>query len=241
MKRKIFQLRIVGAQSGDRLVACGAAMCSIALTMLICAEFPLLSRDLPVIIAPLRASAIMVFVIPSSPLAQPWRLVGGNVISTLIGVAVFQIVAEPAVAAGIAVGAAILGMSLLRCLHPPGGAAALTAVIGSADIHAAGYASAFVPVGINSIALITFAMLIHRWTGHSYPHQQASQDALQKERSAAGFERSDFDHALEDLHETFDVGRADLELLLSRATVHAEKRRQGITGPSIAEDPDRRG
>lgn len=228
MQHPIFRLRMAGARAGDRLVACVAAAVSIALTILVCAEFPLLREDLPVIIAPLGASAITVFVIPSSPLAQPWRVVGGNVISTLVGVAVFQAIPHTAVAAGVAVGAATLVMSLLRCLHPPGGAAALTAVIGSSNIHAAGYAFAFAPVAINSIALVTLAVLIHRWTGHSYPHRQASDAEVQNERSAAGFKAADLDQALEDLHETFDISRADLELILWRAEVHADKRRGAL-------------
>lgn len=228
MRHPLFRLAMAGARYGDRLVACIAVAVSIALTILVSSEFPLLTKDLPVIVGPLGASAIMVFVIPSSPLAQPWRVVGGNVISTLVGVAVFQAIPQTTVAAGVAVGAAILAMSLLRCLHPPGGAAALTAVIGSSDIHAAGYAFAFAPVAINCIALVTFAMFIHRWTGHSYPHVQASEAEVEQERTAAGFESGDLDRALEDLHETFDISREDLEHILWRAELHAEKRRKAL-------------
>ena len=76
------------------------------------------------------ASALLLFAIPSSPLAQPWSIVGGNTVSALIGLLVSRYVPEPAVAAGCAVAFAIAAMSLLRCLHPPGGAAALTAALG---------------------------------------------------------------------------------------------------------------
>lgn len=219
---------MAGARFGDRLIAAAAAAVAVALTMLVCSEFPLQAQDLPVVIGPLGASATMVFAIPSSPLAQPWRVVGGNVVSTLVGVAAFQAIPETMIAAGVAVGAAILAMSLLRCLHPPGGAAALTAVIGSSNVHEAGYAFAFAPVGINCIALVTIAVLIHRWTGHSYPHVQASVAEVREERTAAGFERSDLDQALEDVHETFDIAREDLEHILWRAEIHAaERRRKG--------------
>ena len=222
-----FPLRMAGARFDDRLIACAAAAVSICLTMIVCAEFPGLSADLPVIIAPLGASAIMVFVVPSSPLAQPWRVVGGNVVSTLVGVAVFRAIPDTNLAAGIAVGSAILAMSVLRCLHPPGGAAALTAVIGSSSIHNAGYAFAFAPVAINSIALISLAVLIHRRTGHSYPHRQPSLEAVERERSDGSFNAVDLNRALDELHETFDIGREDLELILLRAEAHAQRRRRG--------------
>ena len=221
----VFQLRLAGDHVGDRLIACAAAAIAVTLTMVVCAEFPIRPADLPVIVAPLGASAVMVFVIPTSPLAQPWRVVGGNVVSTLFGVAVFQTLSSTALAAGVAVGGALLVMSLLRCMHPPGGAAALTAVIGSADIHAAGYGLAFAPVAINSITLVTVATLLHRWTGHSYPHELP----LPSRSDAAGdlppFEAEDIDRALEDLHETFDISREDLGVLLTRAQANAAERR----------------
>lgn len=226
-----FKFQMAGARIDDRIIASLAAAFSVALTMIVCREFPLLKADLPVIIAPLGASAVMVFVVPSSPMAQPWRVVGGNVVSTLVGVAAFKAIPETTLAAGAAVGAAIVVMSLLRCLHPPGGAAALTSVIGSASIHEAGYAFAFAPVAINAITLVTLAMVIHRWTGHSYPHRQVDDAAILTSGSPAGFERADLDLALDDLHETFDISREDLEQILWRAEVHAENRRKAAAQP----------
>ncbi|KTT74152.1 HPP family protein [Sphingomonas endophytica] len=213
-------LLLAGAHWPTRLIAClGAAVC-IALTFVVCAQLPLTRADLPIIVAPLGASAVLVFAVPASPLAQPWPVVGGNIVSSLVGVAMFQIVPQTALAAGLAVGGAILAMSLLRCLHPPGGAAALTAVIGSHGIHAAGFAFAFAPVGINSIALVSLGMFYHRMTGHSYPHRPAPP-------VAPGLHAADIDAALAELHETFDIAPGDLDALLTRAEAHAEARRGG--------------
>tara|TARA_R110000868_G_scaffold409835_1_gene696210 strand:+ start:1341 stop:1697 length:357 start_codon:yes stop_codon:yes gene_type:complete len=106
------------------LIASLGAAIAIALTIVVCAGLPLSAVDLPIIVAPLGASAVLVFAVPSSPLAQPWAVVGGNTISTLIGVWAFNLFPDITLAAGVAVGGAILVMSLLRCLHPPGGAAA---------------------------------------------------------------------------------------------------------------------
>ena len=100
---------------------------------------------------------MLVFAVPSSPMAQPWSVIGGNIISTVIGVLVYQAVPDMGLAASFAVGAAILIMSLLRCLHPPGGASALTAVIGSDAIHTAGLEFALLPVGIK---LVVFPVLV---------------------------------------------------------------------------------
>ncbi|MER3609381.1 HPP family protein, partial [Klebsiella pneumoniae] len=77
------------------------------------------------------ASAVLLFGVPSSPLAQPWSIVGGNVLSALIGVTVGMLVPDAALA--------IAGMYFLRCLHPPGGAVALTAILGGAGVHSEGY------------------------------------------------------------------------------------------------------
>lgn len=217
---KIFQPLLVGASLKERLLTCVGAGIGIILTILVCAQFPRMIADLPLIVAPLGASAVLVFAVPSSPLAQPWPVVGGNIISTLIGVTVFKAIPDITFAAGVAVGLAILIMSLLRCLHPPGGAAALTAVIGSNGIHSAGYEFAFLPVGVNSLTLVLVAMIFHRMTQHSYPHRPAQPVPL----SRNGVQLQDIDAALEDMHESFDISRADLEALFSSAEAHAEKR-----------------
>ncbi len=219
---QIFRPLLPGAQFFDRVVACIGALIGIALTCVVCAELPLAAADLPLIVAPIGASAVLAFAVPASPLAQPWAIVSGNTVSALVGVAVFRLVPDGALAAGLAVGGAILAMSLLRCLHPPGGAAALTAIIGSPGIHAAGYGFAFAPVAINSIALVALAMFFHRVSGHSYPHHPAlPSEERETMRRAAGFHAEDIDRALEDLHENFDISREDLDLLLSRAELYA--------------------
>ncbi|TZG27904.1 HPP family protein [Sphingomonas montanisoli] len=215
-----FRPLIAGATLGDRAVASVGALLGITLTMLVCAYYPFAMADLPLIVAPIGASAVLAFAVPASPLAQPWSVVGGNIVSTLIGIAAFRLVPEAHVAAGVAVGGAILAMSLLRCLHPPGGAAALTAVIGGPAIHAAGWSFAFVPVGINSIALAALAIAFHRWSGHSYPHR-----ALPPVPEPLGLNLADIDQALADMPDSFDIARADLDALLTRAEHHAIQRR----------------
>lgn len=219
---RVFTPILAGAQLSERLVGCAGAVICVALTYLACSRLAL--ADAPLIVASVGASAVLIFAVPASPMAQPWPVIGGNVISTLVGVLVYQLVPSPALAAGVAVGAAILVMSLLRCLHPPGGAAALTAVIGSDAIHAAGFTFALLPVGINLVALVIGAMIFHRSTGRSYPHVVAPAPV---DTAPAGLHLSDIDAALEDMQESFDISREDLDALLSRAEHHAAARRRG--------------
>lgn len=80
-------------------------------------------------IAPLGASAVLLFAAPNSPLAQPWSAVVGNSVSAAVAVAVLRLGLPPALTLGCATGLAILAMSLARALHPPGGAVAMTAAL----------------------------------------------------------------------------------------------------------------
>ncbi len=223
---RVFRSLLANAGPGRRIVAGIGAGIGIVLTMVVCAQVPWIEGALPIIVAPLGASAVLVFAVPASPLAQPWPVVGGNILSTLIGVAAFQAIPNVAVAAGMAVSTAILVMSLCRCLHPPGGAAALTAVIGSAGIHDAGYAFAFAPVGINSIALVSIGMFYHRMTALSYPHEPASPVTIAAAVEPGGIRPEDIDAALAETPDAYDIAREDLTLLLERAEHFARVRRQ---------------
>lgn len=216
---------LAGATLRDRLFACVGALIGVALTSLVSAIALHDWTSLPLLVAPIGASAVLVFAVPASPLAQPWSVLGGNVVSALVGVAAARLVPIPYLAVGVAVGGAILAMSLLRCLHPPGGAAALTAVIGGPAVLGAGYAFPFVPVGVNSLILILAGIIFHRASGHSYPHRPIP--IVGHEMTTAGLgvpHPADIDLALADLGETFDVSREDLDLLFRRVEFHAAKR-----------------
>ncbi|WP_097063652.1 HPP family protein [Sphingomonas guangdongensis] len=217
----MFRPLLTGASARERAIAClGAALC-IGATAALCALVPGVSGTLPAIAAPLGASAVLVLAVPSSPLAQPWPVIGGNVVSSLVGVLVARVVPGQALAAGVAVGAAIGVMSLLRCLHPPGGAAALTAVIGGPAVQSAGFGFALAPMAGNSLALVALGLAFHRLTGRSYPHQPAPIAPV----AESGIDMADIDAAVADLHESFDIARADLDALLTRAELHAAARR----------------
>jgi CBS domain-containing membrane protein len=217
---RLFGPLLAGATLRDRVAAGLAAGVGIALTSLV-SGWLLGWSNLPLLVAPIGASAVLLFAVPASPLAQPWPLVGGNVVSALVGVTIAQLLGHGPLAAGAAVGAAIVAMALCRCLHPPGGAAALTAVIGGPAVTAAGFVFPFAPVAVNSLLLLATGWAFHRVSGHRYPHRAGPPVA------APGLLRADIDRALAEAHESFDIAPEDLEELLGRAERHAQARRRG--------------
>jgi CBS domain-containing membrane protein len=186
------------------------------------------------LIAPMGASAVLLFCLPASPLAQPWAVIGGNVVSALVGVACAQAIDAPLLAAALAAGLAIAAMFLLRCLHPPGGAVALTAVLAGPDVHQMGAAFALAPVALNSTLMVAAAFLFNNLSGRRYPHAQRSgQQNLHQTADAApsarlGFNSDDLDAVLKHYGQVLDVSRDDLENIIAETEMHAYGRRFGV-------------
>ena len=186
------------------------------------------------LIAPMGASAVLLFCLPASPLAQPWSVIGGNTVSALIGVACAGSGLAPALAAPLAGGAAIGAMFLLRCLHPPGGAVALTAVLAGPAVHALGFGFALMPVALNSALMVGAALLLNNVSGRRYPHRQ--QSALQNQHGTAdkppsarvGFRKEDLDAVLARYGQVLDVSRDDLEGIILATETQAYGRRFGV-------------
>ncbi len=128
-----------------------------------------MGMGLPLLIAPMGASAVLLFAASTSPLAQPWNVLGGNMIAALVGVFTYMWLKDPIAASGIALAGSIAIMSLLGCLHPPSGAIALTAVLGGQAVHDLGYTFVLWPVGVNTILLLLSALIFNNLTGLRYP------------------------------------------------------------------------
>ncbi len=121
--------------------------------------------DMVMIIGSFGASAVLIYGAIKSPLAQPRNLIGGHVFSAIIGVASFQIFnSHMWLASSVAVATAIAFMHATKTLHPPGGATALIAVIGSEKIHDLGYLYAIVPVGLGAVIMLVVALLVNNIT-----------------------------------------------------------------------------
>ncbi|MBW2088523.1 MAG: HPP family protein [Deltaproteobacteria bacterium] len=118
--------------------------------------------DLVMIIGSFGASAVLIYAAIRSPLAQPRNLIGGHVISAIIGVTAYNLLHNFMwLAAAVAVATAIAAMHATKTLHPPGGATALIAVIGSQKIHNLGYLYAIIPAGFGAVIMLVIALLIN--------------------------------------------------------------------------------
>src|SRR5450830_1340517 len=196
------------ASRTEQLRAGAGALLGLALTALLT---PLITRAIlhdssaiAFLVAPMGASAVLLFAAPASPLAQPWSVFGGNVVSGIVGVTAALWIADPVWAAPVAAAGAIICMFLCRCLHPPGGAVALTAVLAGPAVHASGYQFAFGQVAVNTALMVTAALLYNNFTGRRYPHTQLS--------------------SLQPAH----VSRDDLENIILATEMQAYERRFGI-------------
>ena len=119
-------------------------------------------RETTLLIGSFGASAVLVYAAIRSPLAQPRNLVGGHVVSGLVGVACWEAFGgTPWLAAALGVSLAIAAMLATRTLHPPGGATALIAVIGGPKIHALGFLYALVPAGLGALVLLAVALAVN--------------------------------------------------------------------------------
>lgn len=114
------------------------------------------------LVASMGAAAVLLFCLPDSPLSRPWAFAGGHVVCVLTGITCAQWIPDVAVASALAVGGSIFLMRLLNCLHPPGGAAALTCVVGGPAIVGSGYQFLLAPVGINVLLMLALAQLFRR-------------------------------------------------------------------------------
>jgi CBS domain-containing membrane protein len=212
----------------EQLAVAAAALFAIALTGLFTA---LTLGPAPLLVASMGAAAVLLYTLPSSPLAQPWPLLGGHLVSAAIGVACAQWLPWPWLAAGVAVGLAIFAMIALRCLHPPGGAIALNAVVGGPAVQAMGYG--FVALVLcNALLMLALAWLLNNYLlRRPYPralpppNRHLIRDPAPLAR--LGIREEDMEAALAGFNHLLDISRSDLEQVMTLAEMHAYRRRLG--------------
>jgi CBS domain-containing membrane protein len=172
------------------------------------------------------ASTCLLFAIPHSPLAQPWPVIGGHLVSALVGIACASLIPMPVMATALAVALAIAGMYYLRCIHPPAAGTAMLAVIGGNAVHGLGWELAVV-VALNAGSLLLFALVINNLIpGRRYPlrhthhphHRQFSQPENLR------LSEADFGWALDQMDGVIAVSEEDLVDLYEFALEHAQKR-----------------
>jgi CBS domain-containing membrane protein len=215
----------------ERMRAVAGAAIGLLITALLC-RWMAEAVDVSIwLIAPMGASAVLVFAVPASPLAQPWSVIVGNTLSTAVGIACVRWIPDPAWAAAVAVGAAIGLMFATRSLHPPGGAAALLAVL----THTDHFSAALFPTLANSLLLVVAGVAYNTLTGRRYPHVQV----VRPPSADARFSQADIDAVLARYNQVLDISRDDLESLIQQTELESYKRRLGTLhcGDIMTRDP----
>jgi len=177
------------------------------------------------LIASMGASAVLLFAIPHGALSQPWNLVVGHIVSAVIGVTAARFISPTLLAAAVAVGLAVLAQYYLRSLHPPGGATALTAVIGGQQVSDLGYQFVLTPVAINAIAIMLVAIVfnfIFSWRRYpvawSTRPEKQGQQKVKVEDPRYPIKHEDLVYALSELDSFLDVTEDDLLHIYQLAT-----------------------
>ena len=191
-------------------------------------------RAAPLIVASMGASAVLLFAAPHGKFSQPWNVIGGHGISATIGVTCAQLIPDPSVAGAVAVGVSISVMYALRCIHPPGGASALMAVIGGNPINVLGYTYVLNPVLLNALVILAAAVVtnspfawrrypagLQHWTSR---RAVAAAPAPELAR-APQLEHDDLEFALRKIGSYIDVTEDDLETIFELAQAHARLER----------------
>ncbi|HWJ70597.1 MAG TPA: HPP family protein [Sphingobium sp.] len=204
----------------------GAAV-GIGLCMLLATLVPSIAGQPVALLAPLGATAVLIFAVPNTPLAQPWSAIMGNIVSTLVVVAVLRFLPGPWSPA-LAVSGAIMAMLLARALHPPGGAVALLAALDPAPVLAAGFIYALMPVGLMTIALVAAGTAFNRLTGRVYPFRQPQ--GITGHDHRVGLSDVELATLLKRFNQTPNIGIADLGRIVAAAAQEAANHRfDGIT------------
>ncbi len=178
--------------------------------------------DQLLIVASMGASAVLLFAVPHGPLSQPWNVFVGHVCSALVGVTVAHWIGDVWLAGAVAVGGAITVMYYLRAVHPPGGASALVAVVGSQAVHDAGYLYVLQPVALNALIIVLVALLFnYPFAWRRYPAAWAEKKEI---RLVAGgghygpISHADLVYAISEIDSFLDVTEDDLLRIYQLAT-----------------------
>ncbi len=181
------------------------------------------------IVPSMGASAVLLFAVPHGALSQPWNVFGGHVLSAIIGVSCAMLFSNEIMAASAAVGIAVGVMHYLRCIHPPGGATALAAVIGGEATHALGYQFVLTPVMLNTLVMLAVAVafnFVFPW--RRYPAWLADKNrqpvAESTRVSERHIEHADLVAALSQIDSFIDVSENDLLRIYQLATGEADQR-----------------
>lgn len=168
-----------------------------------------------IIVASMGASSVLLFAVPHGPLSQPWSVIGGHLFSAVAGVTAVKLIPDVYLAAAIGTGVAVSAMYYLHCIHPPGGATALSAVVAGHEMQQISYQYVLTPVLINVIAILGVALIFNNlFKGRRYPaHLALKQSLANKSKTETGYgsiTHEDFVYALSELDSFIDISENEL-------------------------------
>ena len=190
------------------------------------------SQHAAILVASMGASAVILFVIPGSPLAQPWPFVGGQMLSALAGVSCAFYIPNVALSAALAAGLAVLVMLGLRCLHPPGAATALAPVLSGVHKPMPDFEFLLLPVGVNVLLMLALALIINRLMLHrDYPARLSTAKSTTPQHSPqttlTDISLADVEQVTRDFEHFLDIGAEELLRIFSRLQILACQKRIG--------------
>jgi CBS domain-containing membrane protein len=186
-------------------------------------QFPLM------LLGSMAASAVLLYAVPHSPLAQPWNLIGGHLVSALAGWLTISFVHDPLAAAGLAVGSAIFLMYVLDCLHPPGAATALTLVLGATQFLHTGFVWTLTIVAANAFGSLLLALSINNALPRRHYPQAPQPPAAPPAPIRVLPDSQDIEWALAQEDSMLDISPEDLTALYDTAQRRAQFRFEAAT------------
>lgn len=136
-------------------------------------QYYLSPQDNLFLVGSFGATSVLIYGVVNSPLAQPRNLLGGHVLSAIVGVSINYLIPTAWLAAALAVSISIVVMQVTKTLHPPGGATALIAVIGTEKIKSLGYLYVLSPILSGVAILLLVALFFNNATSNrSYPRNK---------------------------------------------------------------------
>jgi CBS domain-containing membrane protein len=190
------------------------------------------------VVGSMGATLVLVFAVPHGALSQPWAVFGGHLISALIGVSCAQLIADPVLAAAVAVGLAVGAMYYLHCIHPPGGATAMVAVLGGSEVQQLGYDFVFQPVLENVLIVLAMAVVVNFPLRHRrYPAVLAkpchSEEPIAETPTIT---HQGLSYALSQLDSFIDISEQDLVRIYTLALHHAQAHPAGLRSGEVSEE-----
>ena len=223
----ILGVDLIAVTHAERIASAVGGFTAI-LCIIIVSQWAVESTAAGIIIASMGASAVLLFAVPHGQLSQPWPVFGGHLISAVIGVSCARWIPNETYAASVAVGLAIGVMYYLRCIHPPGGATALAAVIGGESTHALGYQYVLTPILLNVIIIVLVGVLFNylfKWRRYPlYLHRLSiKKDSDQDQSISYSISHEDFVYALSQMDSFVDISEDELIRLYDIATKKSQE------------------